>query len=122
MLPVQRNLVIYKGDTFSFSFRLRDRTSTGELGNYVDLTGATGKSQIRLTADSASVIAEFDVTIPNQSVAANKGRVNLYLSPETTGSSTFVNGSWDAQITFPDGTIRTYLHGTVTVMKEVTRA
>ena len=120
-LPESRNIDIYKGDTYGFSFRLRDRTPTGARGAYVDLTGCTAKAQIRSTEDTPTVLVEFTASIPNQTVAENKGRVNLALTPAQTAALTFTKAVWDVQITFPDGVIRTYLKGAVTLTKEVTR-
>jgi hypothetical protein len=115
MLPVNRNISIYKGDTFDLEFRLRARSGEGDPGGYVNLTGATGKAQIRLTEDSAEVLAEFAVT------CGADGTVLITLTAEQTAA--LVNGGmYDVQIEFPDGSIKTYLRGTVSVVKEVTRA
>lgn len=120
-LPVGKNLSIYKGDSYAFTFRLRARDLDGTPGEYVNLTGCTAKAQIRATEDSSTVIAEFDTEIPTQS-GDDLGRVNISLPSATTGGAGFVNGKWDVQITFTDGTVKTYLAGSVTVTKEVTRA
>ena len=120
-LPDSRNLSIYKGDTFSFSFRLRAKNSYGVPADYVDLTGATAKAQIRATEDSNTIIQEFTCVIPDQTVPENKGKVILSISAADTGASGFVNGVWDVQLTWPDNTVRTYLRGTTQVIKEVTR-
>jgi len=119
-LPVSKNLTIYKGDTYRFSFRLRERTSDGDPGDYVDLEGVTAKAEIR--AEDESLIAEFDTTIADQSDPDNTGKVELYPSTEVTGETNFGNGVWDAQLTFPNGDVRTYLKGKVTAVKEITRA
>lgn len=120
-LPVGKNLTIYKGDSYALSFRLRGRTSTGNPGAYVDLTGATAKAQIRATETSNTVIAEFATEIPTQA-GSDLGRVNLSLTPEQTGDPAFDNGKWDVQILFPDGSVKTFLRGDVLVTKEITRA
>lgn len=120
-LPVGRNLSIYKGDSYEFSFRLRERDEAGAPAGYVNLTGCTAKAQIRATEDSSTVIAEFATEIPTQS-GDDLGRVNISLTSADTSASGFVNGKWDVQITWPDGKVKTYLSGSVTVTKEVTRA
>ena len=118
-LPVGRNLTIYQGDSFSLSFRLRDRDEDGGIGDYVDLTDCTAKAQIRTTEANSTVMAEFDAQIPTQT-GDDLGKVDLILTPAQTAN--LADGKWDVQITFPDGWVQTYLKGTVTVTKEVTRA
>lgn len=121
-LPESRNLTIYKGDSFSFTFRLREREEDGTPGGYVDLTSVFVSSQIRANEDATTIIASFTSTIPDQTVAGNKGKVTLSLDPTVTGNAGFVGGMYDVQLTYPDSTVRTYLKGGVTVIKEVTRA
>lgn len=116
-LPVNKNLSVYKGDSFAFSFRLR--TQSG-VASYVDLTGCTAKAEIRATEDSGTVIAEFDTEVPTQT-GDDLGRVNISLTPADTSAVGFVSGLWDVQLEWPDGTVKTYLSGSVQVTKEVTR-
>jgi nitrogen fixation protein FixH len=122
-IPEGLNLTIYKGDTFSFAFRLRSRTAYGSPGDYVSLDGATVKAQIRANEDATQVIAEFTCVIAEpQTDPANTGRVTLSLTPDITGATNFNDGMWDVQVTWPDNTVTTYLRGSVKVIKEVTRA
>lgn len=120
-LPVGKNLTIYKGDSYEISFRLRGRDENGDPGDYVDLSGCTAKAQVRQSEDAVSVMAEFTAEIPNQALD-DMGRVNLSLTPEQTGAAGFQAGKWDCQITWPNGSVKTYLSGSVAVTKEVTRA
>lgn len=115
-LPAQKNITIYQGDTYELIFRLKDTN-----GDYVNLTGCTAKSQIRATASTGTVAAEFTATILTQS-GATLGGVSLTLSAATTGALSLTTpGVWDVQLTWPDNTVRTYLAGTVTLTREVTR-
>lgn len=120
-LPVGKNLTIYKGDSFEFSFRLRARDANGDPAGYVDLSGCTAKAQVRASEDATSVMAEFTAEVPVQT-GEDLGRVTLSLTPAQTGDPTFQAGKWDVQLTWPDGAIKTYLSGSVAVTKEVTRA
>lgn len=111
--PQTYDLQLYQGDSFSFTFRLKD-----SLGAYVDLTGATPSAQIRANPDSTTTIADFTCVIENQSTM--RGGVTISLSAaQTTGMATA--GFWDVQLEFTDGTVKTYLKGAVTVGKEITR-
>jgi hypothetical protein len=119
VLPANKNISIYKGDTYILTFRLRTRDQYGNPSSYVDLTGCEGKAQIRKTEADAAIVAEFEVTLANQST--EPGKVTLKLTPEQTAVAALDSGVWDVQITFPDGEVRTYLRGSVTAIKEVTR-
>lgn len=115
MIPVGRNLTLYQGDSFDFTFRLRQKNSDGTAGDYVDLTGVTPKAQIRATQDDSAVLMEFTAAL-----TSNPGEVTLTLTPTQTAA--LANGVWDVQLTFPDGQVKTYLAGTIKAIKEVTRA
>lgn len=120
MKPATLNIEIYKGDDFSLFFRIREKLANGDPGPYLNLTGSTGKAQIRQTEDTATVAAEFTVTIGDQ--VATPGAVLCELSSALTGALTITNpGKWDIQLTHADGKVRTYLAGSVTLIKEVTR-
>lgn len=121
MKPAPLDIEIYKGDTFELFVRVRERLSNGDPGDYVDLTGATGKAQIRATEASNTVDAEFTVTLGNQ--ITTPGSVYLSLSTaQTTALAATTSSKWDFQITFADAKVRTLLKGTATVLAEVTRA
>jgi hypothetical protein len=114
-LPVTKNLAIYKGDTYKFSFRLKEQSGAQ---NYVDLTGCTAKAEIRPDHDSETVLVEFTTEVPTQT-GDDLGRVNLSLTPTETSAA--ASGVWDVQLTWPDGMVKTYLAESVVVTKEVTR-
>jgi hypothetical protein len=116
-LPAVKNLEIYQGDTFSLYMRLRMKDANGLPGAYLDLTGQTPKAEIRPTPESSTVNATFTCTLDNQIVSP--GGITLALAASTT--LTLANGVWDLQFKDTGGTINTYLRGTVTVTKEVTR-
>lgn len=120
MKPATQNIEIYKGDDFSIFFRIREKLANGDPGSYVDLTGAVGKAQIRQTEDTATVAAEFTVTIGDQ--VATPGSVLCTLTGAVTGALSITSpAKWDVQLTHADGKVRTYLAGSVTLIKEVTR-
>lgn len=137
MAAASKDLLIKQGDSFTLFFRIRsqiwDSTEKKYIpGEYKDLTGLTGKAQIRTAATSADVLAEFAVSIPDQTVLANRGSVLLKLTPAQTmalaPSPTFPTPSavWDVDLsdnaTIASATWRkTYLEGTVTIKAQVTR-
>ena len=113
--PAKLDIDIYQGDTFELIFRLKT-----PAGSYVNLTGATAKAQVRATAATTSVLAEFTASVLTQT-GDTLGGVKLLLSSAQT-TLLNANGAWDVQVTFSDGTVKTYLAGTVTLIKEITRA
>ena len=99
-------------------------------GDYRDLTGLTGKAQIRETP-TGPILAEFDVSIPDQTVDANKGTVVAKLTPQQTTdlpiSPAYPTPTLMWEIELADNTDpalvtwrKTYLEGQVAVEAEVT--
>jgi hypothetical protein len=119
--PAPLDITIYQGDTFELPLRMREVLANGTLGDYIDLTGSTIKAQVRATK-AGSVLAEFVYTPADQTDAATKGAYVLSLSHAVTAAlSADSVGGWDAQITYPDGKVRTLLRGKVDVEGEWTR-
>lgn len=113
MLPVTKNISVYQGDTFSLLFRLREKNLDGTPGPYLNLTGATVEAKIAKKSDG-SVSATFTSEI----TSATGGEALITLTP-TQSAKLDENGKWDAQVTFPDGRVQTYLRGNVTLLKQV---
>jgi hypothetical protein len=67
------------------------------------------------------VAAEFAYTLGNQTDPTTVGGVNLLLSHTITAALLPGPYKWDMQLTFPDGTVATYMAGNATVVAEVTR-
>jgi hypothetical protein len=114
-LPVGKNITLYQGDTFHLSFTLYEKDAQGNQGPAIDLTGATVTAQIRATAANPSVMATFTGT---HNGVGGKATISL-TSAQTSALS--AGGVWDVQVEFPGGDVKTYLAGTVTLVKEVTR-
>ena len=112
-LPMEKNITLYQGDTFEMIFRLLTTSS-----EYVDLTGCTVDSQIRATKASGTVVETFLGEITDQDELPGGVRLSLTAAETTLLTA---DGVWDVQLTWPDGTVKTYLGGSVTVVKEVTR-
>lgn len=119
--PAPYPLEIYQGDTFELPIRLREVSSGGVLGDYLDLTGSTLKAQIRGT-EAGSVLAEFAVTVEDQTSVATKGRATLTLIHDVTLLLTdAATALWDMQVTDSGGKVRTLLRGEVTITGEISR-
>lgn len=108
-LPGNVDLSMWRGDAQKYIIRLE-----GEDAAPIDLTGHTAQAVIRQSF-TAPTAYEFECTI--QGVDNNE--VLMYMDSAT--SKTIPAGSyiWNFQITAPDGDVRTYLAGDVTVYAEV---
>lgn len=108
--PTECGLKVYAGDTVEIAFTFTDATT----GTALVLTGAWA-AQIRQYPNSADPLAIFTV---DASGLAN-GTVSLSLDAATTQALT--GGAWDLQQTDTDGTVATWLYGTLYVAPDVTR-
>lgn len=104
--PIKQDLVMRKGDTFSWSFKIVEG---------FDLTGCEVKSQMRARPQSeADLLATFDITVD-----LIQNQVTLRLESETTSELDASQGFWDLQITC--GTdVKTWFEGKVTIKNQVT--
>lgn len=116
MVPGKLDLTIYRGDTYKLPLRLRERNTNGTAGAPLDLTGCTIKAQARTDEDGSTPLASFTVT---PDADPTTGLFTLSLTVVQTKA--LRGGVWDVEVTWPDGTVSTYLKGKVTVLKDVTR-
>lgn len=118
-VPAPFDISVYQGDSFDLLLRIKVRDTSGTL-IYQDLTGATAKAQIRATASSSTVLAEFSCSLTNQSTLPGGVLIRL-----TNAQTTAINadvGVYDAEVTYANGDRHTFISGKVTFIKEVTRA
>ena len=120
MVPAEQNITIYRGDSFSLTLRLRQRNADGTAGTYLDLTGVVARAQIRATEDAPDVLATFVTTVLDQ--VATPGGVSLTLATaDTAVLPANMPSKWDVELDFPNGDVKTYLKGTVSVVADVTK-
>jgi len=120
--PATVNLAFAQGDDLIKTFRIGSRLTPESEVVYWDLTGWTGKSQIRKKATSTTVLAELTFTLGDgQAVPETAGYFTVSLS--AADSSTLPAACvWDLELTNDSDVKRTYFAGTVTVSREVTRS
>jgi hypothetical protein len=109
MTPGKYSLAIYRGDSYSWQFKLwQDAAKTQP----VDLTGVTVKSEIR-DKPAGVVLGTLTcaVTMPNIIDAS-------LTAADTTAITT--SGVWDLQLTYADGEVSTVLAGAATLTMDVT--
>jgi len=108
----QADLVIYKGRDFRMHAYFKDRT-----GNPADLSGWTGKAQIRESQQSSSpLILNMSVTV----VLPLDGKVTIEALDHDTDVLQNV-GFWDLLMTDPSGYDDTYILGRVSFIDVPTK-
>lgn len=109
MTPGKYDLKLYRGDSYSWRFRLfEDAAQTVPT----DLTGATVKAEIRDKSAGTTIVALTTVvTLPNT--------VDMSIAPADYDGCP-AKGVWDLQLTFVDGSVQTPVAGAVTVTADVT--
>lgn len=106
-LPDNVDMEFWRGDTQVFNIVLQN-----EDGTPIDLTGATAMAVIRQDFTNPTTY-EFDCSIHDGN------QVTITLSAETSATIPGGNYIWNFQITFSDGSVRTFLAGDVTVDEDV---
>lgn len=126
--PAKLDIEIYQGDTFELFFAIKEKVPESDPVTYayVNLTGQTGKAQIKKLQKvegsnpptfESIVLADMEVTLADQTTLP--GRVLLRMSPEITAGIPS-SGKWDFQLTNADDDVNTYLRGAARLTKDVT--
>lgn len=110
-LPTNYDLVLYRGDYFSFSITLKD-----SLGAPINLVGYSAQSSIRESFDAAT---SYDAVVAIS--APSTGVIDVTFTSAVTEDLEPGDYIWDFQVTEPSGNKRTYLAGDVKVYGEVTK-
>lgn len=106
-LPANMDLLLWQGDAQTYIINL-----AAEDGSPIDLTGYTTRGTIRASfTDPVKYSFACTHTDTNQ--------ITLYLSSTVSASLTPGSYVWEFQVQAPNGDVRTYLAGDVTVFAEV---
>ena len=110
MLPADYPLVLYRGDTGRWRFKL---WSDAAKTQPVDLTGVTVDAMVRDKVDNGtfSMSMTCAVTVPNI--------IDMLLT-STQSRDLTPKGFWDLQLTYASGDVVTVLKGPVSVTSDVT--
>jgi hypothetical protein len=112
-----------RGDTFRMGFRPAHLDLSTEPPTKVydyNFTGHTGKAQLRRSADSPTVLLEFTVSIPDQSLTP--GMVWVTATAAQTAALTEDSGVYDVQLTSGTGDVFTIAGGNIYIDPDVTRS
>ena len=105
------NFTLEQGSTF------RRRLTVQENNSALNLTGYSGRMQMRSTHDSDTIILSFTVIVSN----ASAGQLTATASATTTASITPGIYVYDLEIESSTGTVTRLMQGNITVTPEVTR-
>lgn len=113
MLPATYPLALYRGDSYSWQFKLwadEDKTIA------VDLTGVTAKAELRSAPGTDPVISMVcTVTLPNIiDVTLPASAWDDYVLTKAGAAV------WDLQLTYASGDIKTLIRGDVSIVADVT--
>ena len=110
-------LVINQGATFTDSLTW----SAGEPAVAVDLTGCTGRMQIRSTQASPNIISELTTENGGITLGGVLGTIALKIPAVQTEKFAWATGVYDLELVFPDETVVRIVEGAVSVSAGVTR-
>jgi len=110
MQPATHDLTIYRDRDFSQTFYFKN------LGVAMDLTGYTGKAEIRENKDAATLIVAFQVTVDPLI-----GSIIISLTDTQTILLPVGDMAWDLVLTDPHNSRQNYLEGQVKILGTVTR-
>lgn len=118
--PTNMPLTIYQGATFRKSWTWKSGASAAEAVP-VDLTGCTGRAQLRATVESDAVLLEMTTENGRIALGGAAGTVDLDVADEVTAALPAGKARWDLEIVWPNGDVTRLFSGPVTVSAEVTR-
>lgn len=119
MQPATWDMRLYRGDTFSATFRLWADTG---LTVPVDLAGASVAAQIR-DKSAGNVVVDLDAAIdPPGGNSIVVGITAESWSDGIHGPPAPPTGVWDLEVTYASGVVQTVVRGAVTVTGDVTNS
>jgi hypothetical protein len=92
-----------------------------EYNQPVDLTGYTGRMQIRSDIDSATVIAELTSANGGVLIDNTLKTITLNIPASTTAQFTFTSAVYDLELVSAGNQVTQFCGGILTLYKEVTR-
>jgi len=120
------SFVIEQGSTLDFEIQYKDSSN-----NPINLSGYSGKMQIRSTVDSSDTIITLSSSLATDGTGLNfsgsngttpptSGSIGIFISAASSSLFTFTNAVYDLEITTGSRVTR-ILEGNVRLSKEVTR-
>jgi hypothetical protein len=127
-MPAGRyNFLIEQGTTFQLELQYKDSNN-----NPIDLTGYSGRLQIRQTIPSTTVLLCLSSSLnpdgtginfsgSNGTTPPTSGSIGIYISAVSSSQLTFDQAVYDLEIESSGGFVTRLIEGNVQLSKEVTR-
>jgi hypothetical protein len=121
------NFLIEQGATFQLELQYKDSNS-----NPIDLSGYSGRLQIRQTIPSTAVLLCLSSSLrpdgtginfsgSNGTTPPTSGSIGIYISAVSSSQLTFDQAVYDLEIESSGGFVTRLIEGSVQLSKEVTR-
>lgn len=114
--PVNYNLVIYQGATFSQTFVWKDPSN-----NPINLAGYTARMMVRTHIDATAPFITLTTENGGIALGGSAGTVVLSMTAAQTTAVTESIGVYDLELVATGGAVTRFLQGIVTISREITR-
>jgi hypothetical protein len=116
MAVLRLNIAFKKGRNFALVIQARNSDKT-----VMDLSGYTGKMQVRPTADSSTILAEASSTNGRLTINGPTGIISVLIPADVTEAMSWESGVYDLEVTNGATNIKDVAEGFASLSKEVTR-
>lgn len=110
------NFLIEQGSHFNYTLSVSDDT-----GDVIDLSGYTGKMQIKSDITASSSLLELSTTGNYMSITGAQGLISLSVPNTVTSTLDFDTAVYDLIITSGTGVVTRLVEGSVNLSTQVTR-
>ena len=117
MEPIKKSIEIFQGGALVKKFQVPD-----EDGNPLDMTGWTGRSQVRSAYNSESPL--LDLTTANGGVIITTGYVSIYAPASDTDDLTATGNTpavYDVEVVDLEGEVYKIAYGNASILPEATK-
>ena len=124
MVAFNVKLLMERGATFrkTMIWKTGDLTQPSTM-TPVDITGYTGKMQVRSDVSSSAVLFELSTVNGRITLGGSAGTIVLYIPSTVTSAFTFKKAVYDLFLTSPSGSpsdVIKFMDGTITVATKIT--
>lgn len=113
--PGKHSFLLYQGTT------LRKEFTWTAAGVPVDLTGFSGKAQLRTSAGNTAIALEMSTANGGIIIDSLNGKITMYATDAATQLLTADKYLYDLEITNTLGDVQRLVEGVITISKGITR-
>jgi hypothetical protein len=116
MATIKRDIVVQQGANFELNIAAKNSDGTAK-----DLTGYTGKMQIRPSVESVTVLMEASTANGRITIDGPNGTVAILVPADVTDPMTWSSGVYDLEVTNGATNVIRLMEGNASLSKGVTR-